>query len=118
MKLKKIINFAIAVAISGFFAGALLSAPAFAAKKLPEVDSDGLHLQKKSKVAAAYMKPGADLGQYSRVKLLDCYVDFVKDWERNYNLSQVGIDGRVRDKDAEAIKNAWLKNFARYLQKS
>lgn len=90
---------------------AMLSSAALATDKLPEVDKDGLHLVPDSKVAVAYAKPGADLSQYDKIKLLDCYVDFVKDWEKNYNLNEIGLEGRVRDKDAEEIKQRLADEF-------
>lgn len=104
MNLKKLVGFTLSTAIAGIFVSAVLSAPVFAKDKLPEVDSDGLHLVPKTKVRAAYIKPGTDLSKYSKVKLLACYVDFVKDWEKDYNLDQFGLNGRIQDKDAEAIK--------------
>jgi len=113
MNSKKFVGFLIAAAITGLFVSALLSGPVFAKEDLPEVDSDGLHLVKKTKVRAAYIKPGTDLSQYSKVKLLDCYVDFVKDWEKDYNLNQIGLNGRIRDKDAEAIKKRLSDEFTK-----
>ena len=63
---------------------AAFSVTAFASKeKLPEVSKDGLHLIKDSKVAVAYAKPGASLSPYTKIKILDCFVDFKKDWERD-----------------------------------
>ena len=91
---------------------ALLSAPAMAKKEqLPEVDQDGLHLIKDSKVAVAYTKPGASLEPYTRLKILDCFVDFQKDWQRDYNMDQLGLDGRITDKDAEEIKKNLAAEF-------
>lgn len=91
---------------------ALFCAPAIAKKEqLPEVDKDGLHLLKDTKVAVAYAKPGASLGSYSKVKILDCFVDFQKDWQRDYNLNEIGLDGRVTDKDAQAIKTKLAAEF-------
>lgn len=93
-------------------AGLLLSAAAFAEKKeLPEVDKDGLHLIKNSKVAVAYARPGTDLGKYSKVMLLDCYVQFKDNWEREYNMDQMGLEGRVGDKDMERIKKGLADEF-------
>ena len=79
--------------------------------KLPEVDKDGLHLLKDTKVAVAYARPGASLAPYSKLMILDCYVDFEKDWQRNYNLNEVGLQGRVTDKDAETIKERLAEEF-------
>jgi acetone carboxylase gamma subunit len=89
-----------------------LAGTAFAAKdELPEVSSDGLHLIKGSKVRIAYARPGATLSKYTKVIILDCYVDFVKDWQRDYNMNEVGLSGRVSDKDAEDIKKHLAEEF-------
>jgi len=91
---------------------AAFSVTAFASKeKLPEVSKDGLHLIKDSKVAVAYAKPGASLDPYTKIKILDCFVDFKKDWQRDYNLNEMGLDGRVTDKDAEEIKKGLAAEF-------
>lgn len=107
----------IRTALAGIFLGAVLCGPVLAKDELPEVDSDGLHLVKKTKVRAAYMKPGTDLSQYSKVMLIDCYVDFVKDWQKDYNLAQIGLSGRIRDKDAEAIKKNLAEEFNKIFTK-
>lgn len=117
MKSKHLVHLIFTTAIAGIFSSVLLSAPVFARDKLPEVDSDGLHLVKKSKVRAAYIKPGTDLSQYSKVKILDCYVSFVKNWQKDYNLNQVGLEGYVRDKDAEAIKKNLSNEFSKVFTK-
>lgn len=112
MSSKKIASVTFKVVIAGIFASMLMSGTALAKKdELPEVDSDGLHLVKDTKVGAAYAVPGADLSKYSKVKILDCFVDFVKDWEKDYNLNQLGLNGRVRDKDAENIKKRLAEEF-------
>jgi len=89
----------------------------WAKKKLPEVSSDGLHLVKHAKVEAAYLKPGATLDKYSKVKILDCFVQFRKNWEHDYNLSEVGLEGRVTDKDAENIKKRLAAEFNKVFTK-
>ena len=91
---------------------ALFSVPALAKKQqLPEVDKDGLHLLKDTKVAVAYAKPGASLEPYTRVKLSDCFVQFKENWQHNYNMGQIGLAGTVSDKDAEAIKKRLAEEF-------
>ena len=91
---------------------ALFSVPALADKQqLPEVDEDGLHLLKDTKVAVAYARPGASLEPYTKVKLQDCFVEFRKNWQHDYNLEQIGLSGRVSDKDAEAIKKKLAEDF-------
>jgi hypothetical protein len=91
--------------------GLLLASNVIAKDKLPEVDQDGLHLIKDSKVAVAYAKPGADLGQYNKVMLLDCFVEFKKNWAREYNMDAIGLEGRVGDKDMERAKKGLADAF-------
>ena len=84
---------------------ALALAPAVSAKdKAPEVSPEGLHLQKSTKARLVYVRPGASLAQYRRVAILDCEVQFEKDWQKDYNTSRVGLEGRVSDKDVERMK--------------
>lgn len=89
----------------------LLCASAFAKEKLPEVSKDGLHLVKGTKAAVVYAKPGASLDGYTEVMLVDCFVAFKKNWEHDYNLNAVGLEGRVSDKDAEKIKTELAAEF-------
>ena len=97
--------------ITSVVASLVLASSAIAKDKLPEVDQDGLHLIKGSKVAVAYARPGANLGQYSKVMLLDCFVEFKKNWERDYNMDAIGLEGRVGDKDMERAKKGLAEAF-------
>jgi len=99
--------------LAAMFVAVSLSGPVSAKDKLPEVDSDGLHLVKDRKVYAAYAKPGANLEGYDKVMLVDCFVNFAKNWQRDYNMDQIGLDGRVTDKDAETIKKRLADEFAK-----
>ena len=96
---------------AGFILSTVMVTTVLAKEKLPEVSKDGLHLVKDAKAAIVYVKPGATFDQYNKVKILDCFVQFKKNWERDYNLSEVGLDGRVSDKDAEAIKQRLAAEF-------
>jgi len=89
----------------------LIGSLANAKKDLPEVDEDGLHLVKGTKVRIAYAKPGATLDKYSKVMLLDCFVQFQEGWAKEYNMDQVGLNGRVTDKDVEAMKARLSEEF-------
>ncbi len=86
-------------------------------EKLPEVSKDGLHLLKNTKVRVAYAKPGVNLDQYTKVKILDCYVQFKKNWKKDYNLNEVGLDGRVQDKDMVVIKQRLAAEFKKIFTK-
>jgi len=91
----------------------LMSAgPAFAKKNqpLPQINEDGLHLVPDSKLAIVYAEPGADLVPYTKVKLLDAFVSFKKNWARNQS-SGSGLPGRVSNKDMERIKTRMSEEF-------
>lgn len=77
----------------------------------PESTKDGLQLQKQTKHGAVYVKPGATLDDYDKVKIVDCYVEFEKNWQRNFNRDAVGLEGRVTDQDVEEIKNKVAAEF-------
>lgn len=93
--------------------------PAVLAEKqdVPEVSSDGLNLVEHTKHRIVYSKAGATLDAYTKVKILDCYVEFKKDWQKDYNLNELGLDGRVRDRDAEAIKTRVAAEFRKEFTK-
>ncbi len=79
--------------------------------QLPDVSDDGLHLQKHTKLRAVYLKPGATLDPYDKVAILDCYVAFKKDWQRDYNEDVVGLDRRITTKDMDEIKQHVADEF-------
>ena len=83
---------------------------AFAAEELPATTPDGLELVSGTKVRAVYAKPGATLEPYTKIALLDCYVAFRKDWDRDYN-RDVGLDRRVHADDMEKIKSRLAEEF-------
>jgi hypothetical protein len=70
---------------------------------------------KDSKVRIAYLKPGASFGKYTKVAILDCFVEFKKNWARDYNMDQIGLQGRVSNKDVEEIKRM-ADEFGKYSQ--
>jgi len=88
-----------------------LAAPLAAKDKLPETTKDGLVLQHHTKLGAVYIKPGATLTDYNEVKILDCYVAFEKNWQRNFNSDAVGLEGMVTAKDMQNIKTKVAEEF-------
>ena len=66
----------------------------------PSVSFDGLHLTKSKKVAVLYAKPDADFSGYDKIILLDAYVAFKKNWQRDTRVA----GRRVSNKDMEKIK--------------
>jgi hypothetical protein len=77
----------------------------------PEVSPDGLHLTKSTKNRLVYMKPGATFSQYGRLAILDPLVEFEKDWQKDYNRSRTGLEGRVSDADVEKMKERLAAEF-------
>jgi hypothetical protein len=89
----------------------LVSAPAWAKKQeLPEVTEDGLHRVHDSRAAIVYAKPGADLSGYRQIQLLDAYVAFRKNWERDQR-SGSASPLRITSTEIEEIKNDTAAEF-------
>src|SRR6516225_4665446 len=95
--------------------GLALVAPAgFAATEpAPEETKDGLHLYKQTKERLAYVKPGATFTQYKKVAILDCYVEFSKDWVKDYNRDQRDPSRQIRESDLDRAKKALQGDFKR-----
>jgi hypothetical protein len=85
--------------------------PRAADDDIPEFTHDGLQRVIDSKAALAYVKPDADFSAYDRFMILDCYVAFKKDWQKDYNRDQMSLSGRVTDKDVERIRNDMAELF-------
>ncbi|MDH3748437.1 MAG: DUF3313 domain-containing protein [Gammaproteobacteria bacterium] len=99
------INQAISIAAAVLISSAILFAsPAvFAQKKEPPQEThDGLTLIEDRKVAAAYIDSDADLSIYNKIMILDCYVAFKKDWQKDQK--KTGSRIRVSSSDMERIK--------------
>jgi hypothetical protein len=78
---------------------------------IPEFTHDGLKRVIDSKAALAYIKPDVDFSRYDRFMILDCYVAFKEDWQRDHNRDHRSLGGRVSDKDMERIRNAMAEAF-------
>lgn len=97
----------ILIAVIGLFAANGVHAKK---QELPDVTVDGLHRVPDSKLAVVYAEPGADLAPYKRVQLLDAYVAFKKNWERDQR-TQSASNFRVTSRDVEKIKNTLAEEF-------
>lgn len=98
-------SLAIGLALAAF-------APVHAADNALPQTQDGLELQpQKSKHRVVYLKPGATFTQYQRVAILDALVEFEKDWQKDYNRSRMGIEGKVSDADVERMKAGLAAEF-------
>lgn len=90
-----------------------LTVAAVQAKKkqeLPEVTADGLHRVPDSKLAIVYAEPGADLGPYNRVSILQAHVAFKKNWARDQRSSSAQAL-RINSRDIEKIKDNLSAEF-------
>ena len=93
-------------AIATFLMAISLTAvpPVFAqGQESPQETYDGLTLVPDSKVAAAYVDSDADFSVYDKIMILDCYVAFKKDWEKDQTRSSASRV-RISSNDMEKIK--------------
>lgn len=88
-----------------------LSPGLLAKDSMPEVSPEGLQLQKSKDARVVYLKPGATFDQYNRVAILECYVEFAKDWQRDHNNDVAGLQSRVSTEDMERMKAAVAAEF-------
>ncbi|MCJ7557234.1 MAG: DUF3313 domain-containing protein [Gammaproteobacteria bacterium] len=84
---------------------------AVAAEPLPETSPEGLVLMKDTKLKIVYVRPGATLDPYTKVILLDCYVAFRKDWQKDKNREAISLSGQVKTSDMEKIKKKVADGF-------
>ena len=94
-----------------------LTATAFAKDPPPQTSQDGLELKQNTKTRLIYVRPGATFSQYDKVAVLDCYVEFEKNWERDFNSSSAGLEDRVSDKDVERMKTQLADEFKKVFTK-
>jgi hypothetical protein len=91
-----------------------------AADSPPEMSTDGLRLQRNTGSRLVYVRPGATFDKYTKVAILDCLVEFDKNWQSNYNSQQVDPSAFVGTHDMNRIKKElaaeFKKVFARELQ--
>ena len=78
--------------------------------KIPQTTVEGLELIPDTKdIALVWADPDADLMQYKRVYLLEPYVAFKKNWQRDQNRSSAF---RVKKSDIDRITGSVKKLFA------
>jgi hypothetical protein len=93
---KTLSSFAIAIYI--LLGGAFNTA---FAQESEVVSFDGLERIESSDVAVAYIKPGVDFSVFERVAILDPYVAFRDNWQRDQNRSR---RRNIRSSDMDRIK--------------
>lgn len=97
----------VAVLAAGLPTGALLAQE----DSMPETSFDGLELVPESRAAVSYVRPDTDFSVYNQIMLLDCYVAFAKNWQRDFNRQSLSLSGRVSDKDVTRMKTDMAKLF-------
>jgi hypothetical protein len=92
----------------------LAAAPvAHSEQSWPQTSPEGLQLTKTLPHGAVYLKPGATFGQYKRLAILDCFVDFAKDWQRDYNMNEPDLEMQVSKADMDRIQKELAAEFKR-----
>lgn len=107
----------VALAATAVFVANLcvLNAPAAQAadQQWEQTSPDGLQLTRTLPYGAIYMKPGATFEQYKRLALLDCFVQFAKNWQRDYNQNEPDLEMQVSQGDMDRIKKELAAEFKR-----
>ena len=67
--------------------------------------------------AAGTHQAPRSLARYDRVAILDCYVAFRKNWERDYNNEAMGLNQRITQKDIDRIKQQLADEFRKVFTK-
>lgn len=95
-----------------------LAGTATAAESQPEQTSpEGLQLTPSKNVELLYTRPGASLAAYKQVAILDCYVAFRKDWQRDQNDTAIRVTGADMDRIKKNLSGEFQKVFAQELTK-
>jgi hypothetical protein len=74
----------------------------------PEISYDGLVRKHDAKAAAVYVKPGADFSIYKRVRILDVYIAFKKDWQREHRGVTKNDMERIKRRLAEMFREVFV----------
>ena len=88
----------------------LPQATAWADDQADQNAKDGLELKSKTKSRVVYLRPGATFNQFNKVAILDPYIEFSKDWLRDYNRS-VDLSRQISDSDLDGAKKSLTQQF-------
>jgi hypothetical protein len=111
--MKQIMGAARSAVLGAVVAGLVMaSGPGLAAADAPpQMSKDGLQLVKQTDTRLIYRRPGADFSKYKRFAILDCAVEFSKDWLDDYNRSQRDPARRIGQKDLDRAKASLSAQF-------
>jgi len=106
--------------ILSFIMLATVSVTAIAKKKkdLPEYTVEGLkRIESPKDLAVVYAEPGANLAQYDRVYLVEPYVAFKKNWQRDQNRGTIKVRTSDMDRIKVEVKDIFMEVFTKELEK-
>ncbi len=87
-------------------------------KELPEYTVEGLkRIENPKNLAIVYAEPGADLSQYDRVYLVEPYVAFKKNWQRDQNRGTLKVRTSDMDRIKVNVKELFMEVFTEELEK-
>lgn len=95
----------------------LAGSSALRAQDAPPTTMGGLVLRTNTGSSIVYVKPGAKFGKYDKLAILDCFVQFDKNWQNNYNSNQVDPSTFVTSNDMDRIKKELAAEFKRVFTK-
>lgn len=85
---------------------------------VPEYTVEGLKLIPDTKgMALVWAEPGATLSQYQRVYLVEPYVAFKKNWQRDRNRGMLRVSGSDMERIKENVKKLFIEVFTDELKK-
>lgn len=84
-----------------------------AANSAPPATEDGMQLKVHTANRLVYLKPGATFGKYNSVMMTDLFVQFQKDWQRNYNSNVMNPQNQVTDQQMKQMEQALATEFKR-----
>jgi hypothetical protein len=93
------------------FLAIAVSTQVLAKNDLPEITDDGLERVLNTEVTVAYVAPGTDFSQYTKVMLLGCEVAFKKNWLRDHKRGSARGVGGVTSKDMEKVRTGLAAAF-------
>jgi hypothetical protein len=87
--------------------------------EIPEYTVEGLKLVPNTKdIALVWAEPGANLSQYERVFLVEPYVAFKKNWQRDQNRSRsLKVSNSDMDRIKVSVKDLFMEVFTEELEK-
>ena len=86
-------------------------------KDIPEYTVEGLKLVPNTKnIALVWAEPGANLSQYERVYLVEPYVAFKKNWQRDQNRGSMKVKTSDMDRIKIRVKELFMEVFTEELE--